>query len=719
MPTLYRTARAHALPADAEVHTKDGRPHARIRDGGRWAYYPLTKSGRGYLKLSPVWCADVKDEHGRRRRVRLSPVKAAAQAMLTKLLTEAEEGKAGIRTKLTGAGRLVLSDLLAVYERHKIDRGDTAAHAVRAVQKCRTAFNACGFLTLADLDAAPVERWLAGRRSRPKADGGIGPQTSNHLTAALKAFGNFLVKNDRVLANPFRHLAKLNVEADIRHARRALCPDEFDRLLAAARCGAVRRGMGGGDRAMLYLTAGMTGLRASELASLTPASFALDAATPVVTVEAGYSKRKRRDVVPLHTSLVEALRPFLASKPAGERVWPGQWAANGEAVEFLRPDLGAARAAWLDEAGDPVERSRRESTGYLSYVNAKGEFADFHSLRHRFVTELVNAGVMPKDAKELARHSTITLTMNRYAHATLEGTAAALSRIAAPGAGPRVAPGVAVSAHGGRPVTTIDETVRLPAGVPLRSKMPESTANDGGCGRLKAHDQQASPGAPECPTGSHPDPHPRPVVVDHRGPLTVEVGEVDHVQDGRAVKAVHPGIRHRDEPARLDREVEERLVAADVLDVGGGRPALGGAVGRQFRVHFFGVPAPRPRPHPRLQPGELRDVVPVGRDLQRGEHAQPRPVGAGGVADVPAGRQVDHGVGAVRGDGPRDGVEGGRGGVPEQRRERGEEEPFHWKLRGKVASCERGVTWRRRRGRARRRRSAARPAAAGPAAGRA
>lgn len=101
---------------------------------------------------------------------------------------------------------------------------------------------------------------------------------------------------------------------------------------------------------MLYLTAGMTGLRAKELASLTPASFDLDAATPVVVVEAGYSKRKRRDTVPLHAGLVDALRPFLATKHAGLSVWPGNWAKYTEAVDFIRRDLTTARAAWLDEA---------------------------------------------------------------------------------------------------------------------------------------------------------------------------------------------------------------------------------------------------------------------------------------------------------------------------------------------------------------------------------
>ena len=38
--------------------------------------------------------------------------------------------------------------------------------------------------------------------------------------------------------------------------------------------------------------------------------------------------------------------------------------------------------------------------------------ADFHALRHTFVSNLANS----KMAQPLARHSTITLTMDRYTH---------------------------------------------------------------------------------------------------------------------------------------------------------------------------------------------------------------------------------------------------------------------------------------------------------------
>jgi len=50
---------------------------------------------------------------------------------------------------------------------------------------------------------------------------------------------------------------------------------------------------------MLYRVAVETGLRQSELRSLTRVSFALDASPPTVTVQAGCSKHRRQDVLPL------------------------------------------------------------------------------------------------------------------------------------------------------------------------------------------------------------------------------------------------------------------------------------------------------------------------------------------------------------------------------------------------------------------------------------
>ena len=55
----------------------------------------------------------------------------------------------------------------------------------------------------------------------------------------------------------------------------------------------------------------------------------------------------------------------------------------------------------------------------IKYQDEAGRVADFQSLRHTFITNLARGGVHPKIAQQLARHSTITLTMDRYTHAVL------------------------------------------------------------------------------------------------------------------------------------------------------------------------------------------------------------------------------------------------------------------------------------------------------------
>ncbi len=50
----------------------------------------------------------------------------------------------------------------------------------------------------------------------------------------------------------------------------------------------------------------------------------------------------------------------------------------------------------------------------IPYIDERGHYADFHALRKTFITNLARAGVSPKNAQILARHSDINLTMNVY-----------------------------------------------------------------------------------------------------------------------------------------------------------------------------------------------------------------------------------------------------------------------------------------------------------------
>jgi integrase len=85
-----------------------------------------------------------------------------------------------------------------------------------------------------------------------------------------------------------------------------------------------------------------------------------------------------------------------------------------------------AMRAGRRQCDDVDENSRRKVPNVMT-----GSSADFHSLRHGFITYLVTANVPPKVAQMLARHSTMTLTMERYTHLEIVDLVDGLKRLSA------------------------------------------------------------------------------------------------------------------------------------------------------------------------------------------------------------------------------------------------------------------------------------------------
>lgn len=219
---------------------------------------------------------------------------------------------------------------------------------------------------------------------------GSGIATSNHYLTAAKGFTRWMTHTTppRWPVDPLAGLSKLNAKTDVCRERRALPEAELQRLLATARAsGVIAFHLAGTDRAMLYAVAMGTGFRVGELASLAPECFDLATSPATVTVQASYSKRRRRDTQPLPADVAAALRGYLTGKPARHPVWPGNW--HDWAADMLRVDLEAAGIPFEDD---------------------QGRVCEFHALRHSFITLLERSGVSPKLCQELARHSDIRLT---------------------------------------------------------------------------------------------------------------------------------------------------------------------------------------------------------------------------------------------------------------------------------------------------------------------
>ncbi|TWT41517.1 site-specific tyrosine recombinase XerC [Botrimarina hoheduenensis] len=258
--------------------------------------------------------------------------------------------------------------------------------------------------SIVDIDIESVEEVLRERL----ATGELGFRTYNHYAQAIDSFCNWMVPK-RMPHNPLQGLKRLNAQEDIRHQRRALLPDEFATLVQSARTSGVSiQCFDGEQRARIYIMSYMTGLRRRELASLTPESFDLEGTPPTLTIDAACSKHRRKDVLPLHADLALRLP---------------EWCAGLAPDEKLFPKLDRRRT-WLMVKKD-LERAG------LPYRDKKGRVADFHAAgRHTHITELLRNGASVPEAKELARHSDVRMTM-KYTHIGLADQAKAIAKLPA------------------------------------------------------------------------------------------------------------------------------------------------------------------------------------------------------------------------------------------------------------------------------------------------
>lgn len=394
----------------------------RRRPGGTGSLFKHKADGPYFIK----W----RTHNGKRREVSTRTTdRAAAERILAKMLSESALRREGVidarSDQYAAAARRPIREHVEEWKQSLLARNRTEAHARLSADRVLRIVTDCKLERLSDVAPGVIVTYLAARRR----DDNLSLGSSNHYLRAIKGFYHWCTKEGRLRESPLVHVAMLNERTDRRHERRALTPDELGRLIQAAENGPAWRGIDGRERGILYRTAVETGLRLSELASLTVASFNLSADPPTVTVKAAYSKRRRDDVQPLPPELAGELHGFLRGKlPAAPSFKaPG----HRTAAIMIRADLAAARHAWINEAPAGPERDARHRSDFLNYEDADGRKADFHALRHTFITNLARSGVHPKVAQALARHSTIELTMTRYTHTVLGDLSAAVASLPA------------------------------------------------------------------------------------------------------------------------------------------------------------------------------------------------------------------------------------------------------------------------------------------------
>src|SRR5262249_12142326 len=175
-----------------------------------------------------------------------------------------------------------------------------------------------------------------------------------------------------MLGHSRRHARRLSAWLGQRvgHDRRTISLDELQRLIETAERGPQFVRMTGPMRALCYRLAVATGLRFSEISSITPGSFDWKGAS--VRVKAAYTTNGHVARMPLPDDLASDLAAYVARLNPALPIFP---MPRRRGAEMLRVDLEAAG---------------------IPYRDAAGLVFDFHSLRCETATLADAAGISPR-----------------------------------------------------------------------------------------------------------------------------------------------------------------------------------------------------------------------------------------------------------------------------------------------------------------------------------
>jgi site-specific recombinase XerD len=373
------------------VHVEWNNAHTDI-EVGRASWEPClchrsTPQARG-LSLGVRIMASVTNDNGRWRvAVRLpNGCSEEAARRVAKSIARFEQAVVGdsLDSLLDGFGLTLKA------------RGDTQEHIDRTLRMCRSLFLYGDIAAVADLTANNIEE---GQESVRTAKG-LSAQSVGHYYAALRSFCRWLLDRGHVEKDPMAAMRAPKVAANGQNGR-ALTQEEVRRLIDGTATLAERCNLAGPARALLYETAIVTGLRARELASLKLAD--LDTVRLVIQLPGKNAKNRSAATVPVSRSLVDRI---LANPSDGHLV-----GVPSRAAEVLRADM---KALGMDPTG-----------------------MTFHSLRHTFVSLLIQSGADPRVVQSLARHSDPRMTLGRYAHNGLAAEAEAVAKAFREGNGGR------------------------------------------------------------------------------------------------------------------------------------------------------------------------------------------------------------------------------------------------------------------------------------------
>lgn len=436
--------------------------------------------------VSPKYIAKYRDGKGVVREVATGcRDETAARGVLAELERRAELVKGGVLTADQDAVADHQGTPLASHFDAYIDylraKGTTAGRMRDTRSRLQRAADDCGFTQLANMNADALDGWLSIHAAE-----GMSAATLNSYLEAYVAFGYWCAGKrikgrtaryngeKRLTANPFGGMSNYDQRADPRRQRRALTEAELLRLLGVARrrpladygrlavrkdqadvkrkrdtwkaapltwetLGAAERRarerlaknpklvgrleLRGWERALIYKTLVLTGLRKGELASVTVGQVELNAQPAYIVLNAADEKARRGAEIPLRADLAKDLSEWLDHKLQALQGDPKR--SDGASVDRLPSDTP------LFNVPDKLVKVLNRDLIAAGIVKRddRGRTVDVHALRHTFGTLLSKGGVAPRTAQAAMRHSSIDLTMNTYTDPRLLDVAGAMDAL--------------------------------------------------------------------------------------------------------------------------------------------------------------------------------------------------------------------------------------------------------------------------------------------------
>lgn len=376
-----------------------------LRKDGRYAYKYTDANGKLQFIYSWKLTATDKVPKGKRDCISLREKETEIQRDLL-------DGIDTIGKKMT---------LCELYQKQNASRANVKKSTEKGRQNLMEILreDILGARSIDSIKPSDAKEWAVRMKEK-----GYAYKTINNHKRSLKAAYYIAIQDDYVRKNPFDYKLS-DVIADDSTPRQALTEDEEKRLLAFAETDNIYKKYY--DVLVILLN---TGLRISELCGLTENDIDFDKKLISVNhqllkdsehgyyIESPKTKSGERQI-PLNKTAYEAFKRVLMQNEGTQSISIDGYSNFLFTTQEGRPVIGQYYAATFKNLVIKYNKTHEDELPYFSP----------HVLRHTFCTRLAGKNMNPKSLQYIMGHSSIEITLNLYAHVTIDGIQAEMERL--------------------------------------------------------------------------------------------------------------------------------------------------------------------------------------------------------------------------------------------------------------------------------------------------